>query len=282
MSNEQTDIGLTVVILTLNEEKNILPCIESLRPLTQEIVVIDSFSTDSTLDILKQQKVKFIQNRFINYSEQRNFALRGAGIKSEWIFMLDADERLSPNLALEIKTLLASNPKENGFQVRRRLYWYGRWIKRGYYPVWLTRLVRREKAYCESRIVNEHLQVEGDVRALRGDIIHEDQNGIERWHMKHLRYAELEAIIFFNEKKEIKTFKRWLQHRIWDKLPLFFRPWVYFVYRYLLRGGFLDGWQGLSFHFFQSLWLQFLISFKIKEFKKSGVYGTNSDSLLKN
>ena len=268
MSSAHSQIDLTVVILTLNEEKNIQACLESVKSIAKEILVVDSFSTDATLALVGKFNVRLVQNRFINYAAQRNFALKQAGVKTEWVLMLDADERVSPELSSEIKNLLGTSPRENGFEIRRRLYWYGKWIKKGYYPVWLTRLVRTHQAYCEDRVVNEHLQVEGQVGRLQGDILHEDQNGIDRWHTKHLRYAELEAEEFFSSQKNIHGIKRWVQYRVWDRLPLFLRPWIYFLYRYVLRGGFLEGWQGLSYHFFQSLWLQFLISLKITEMKR--------------
>ena len=266
---KQFQVDLTVVILTLNEEKNIRDCIDSVKTFAKDIVVVDSFSNDATLEILKNLNVRVIQNKFVNYSKQRNFALKETSIKTEWILMLDADERVSTELADELSVKLNTPTPENGFKIKRRLYWYGRWIKRGYYPVWLLRVARSSKVRCEDRVINEHLEVEGTVGELQSDIIHEDFNGIDHWHLKHFKYAELEAQEFFKSGRRARGIKRWLQYNVWDRLPVFLRPWFYFGYRYLLRGGFLEGWQGLSYHFFQALWLQFLIGLKIKEIKQN-------------
>ncbi len=270
---EKTQSDITVVILTLNEENNIANCIQSVLGLTHEVLVIDSLSSDSTVRIAKTLGARVVSNPFLSFDQQRNFALKDAGIRTEWTFFLDADERLSLELIEEIKKLLSLSPSQNGFKMRWRLFWNGRWIKRGYYGSTLLRLVRTQRSWCEERSVNEHLQVEGEMAMLKADLIHQNENGIERWHLKHLKYAELEALEYLKAKskncpKGSLTLKRWVHLKIWNRMPLFLRPWCYFFYRFFFCLGFLDGWQGLSFHFFQGLWFQYLISYKIKELEQ--------------
>ncbi len=266
--------NLTVVILTLNEEKNIELCLSSAKAIAEEIVVIDSFSTDGTVSIAEKAGARVLQNNFINYSVQRNFALTHSQIKTEWILFLDADERVSPELSSEIIQLLQNKPQQNGFQMRRQLLWNGKWMRGGSSSIYFLRLARIKKASFGSREVNEHMWVPGPVGKLKSFILHEDKNGIDRWHQKHLRYATLEAREFFVKKNgaaepSISSIskKRWIHKNIWDRLPLMLRPWLYFSYRYFIRGGFLDGWQGFSYHFLQALWFQLLIGIKIYELK---------------
>ncbi len=264
-------LNLTALILTLNEEMNIQGCIESVKSIVQEIVVVDSLSKDRTVAIAQSLGARVIQNRFIGFSEQRNFALKQTGISTEWVLVLDADEKISPELALEIRSVLNHNLSKNGFRVKRRFIWNGKWIKRGYYPVWLLRLARVNHVYCEDRKLNEHLLVDEEIGDLNCDLIHEDNNGINHWHIKHLNYAEIAAREFLKRKEKLSLVdfkankKRWLKYNLWDRLPLFVRPWLYFVFCYFIRGGFLEGWQGLSYHFLHGLWFQLLISHKIYE-----------------
>lgn len=275
-------LDLTVIVLTLNEEKNISACLTSVKKIAKEIVLVDSFSTDRTVDIAQELGARVIKNVFKNYSDQRNFALRKTQIQTEWVLFLDADEKVSADLSREIVAVLDSRPRENGYYVFYKVFLQRRWIRRGYYGTRILRLVRVKFAKWGERAINEKLEVEGETGVLRTDLIHEDLNGIDRWHMKHLKYAELEALEYLKEIKrtfprtDLPFLKRWIYFRIWNNLPLFIRPWVYFFYRYILRGGFLDGWQGAGYHFFQALWFQYLISYKIKEIQTDRVL---SDSI---
>jgi glycosyltransferase involved in cell wall biosynthesis len=269
--------GLTTIILTFNEEINLPRAVSSVKEVSQEVVVVDSFSSDKTCEIAASLGCTVYLNRFVNYSHQRNYALR-LPIRTEWVLFLDADERLSAPLSLEIAALLDHAPLENGFYIKRRLIWMGKWIRHGYYPVWLLRLFRRGKAACENRPVNEHLVVDGQCGYLRQDIIHDDQKGLSEWIEKHNHYADLEAqeLLPQAEKKSRlpESFrgsqaekKRWIRARLWNRLPLFFRPFLYFFYRYVIKRGFLDGRPGFVFHVLQGFWFPFLIDCKYLESK---------------
>ncbi len=274
---------LAVVILTFNEEANIAQALDSVAGWAHEIFVLDSLSTDRTLEIARRYGCHIAQNRFENYGKQRNHALDGLPIRSEWVLFLDADEWLPDALKQEISRLIASSPEENGFYIKWRLIWMGRWIRRGYYPSWILRLFRYGKARCEDRAVNEHLIVEGTTGRLHNDFMHEDRKGLTDWVAKHNDYATREAAELFNTRaapgyREIdaRLFgtqpqrKRWLRQRIWNRLPPVIRPFLYFIYRYVLRGGFLDGRAGFVFHFLHALWYRLLIDVKYLELKSIG------------
>src|SRR5688500_10969184 len=152
---------VAVIVLTYNEEINIAQALDSLAGWAREIFILDSFSTDRTLDIARAYGCHVTQHKFENYARQRNYALDALPIRSEWVLFLDADEWLPDRLKQEISATLAGGPAVDGFYLNRRLIWMGRWIRRGYYPSWILRLFRRGKGRCEDRQVNEHLIVEG-------------------------------------------------------------------------------------------------------------------------
>ena len=267
--------SVAVIILTFNEEKNLPHALGSVCGWANQVFVLDSFSTDRTLEVAKRFPCEIAQHRFESYGKQRNAALNLMPIEAEWVFFLDADERMTPKLKTEIDAVLAGSPRENGFFVRFRLMWMGRWVRRGYYPTWILRLFRRAKARCEDRSVNEHMVIEGEVGRLFGDIIHEDHNGLGRWVEKHNRYATREAAALLSNEDDGELDvslwgsqaerKRWVKLRVWNRLPPLVRPMMYFSYRYILRGGILDGSAGFSFHFMQALWFQTLIDMKFLE-----------------
>ncbi len=271
---------IAVIILTFNEAPNLPQALASVKGWAQEIFVLDSFSTDNTVEIASQAGCTVFQNAFVDYAKQRNFAIEQLPIKSEWILFLDADEWLLDELKDEISRLLETDPEENGFYIKRRMIWIGKWIKRGYYPSWILRLFRHSKGYCEDRPMNEHLIVEGKTGFLQNDFIHEDQKGIDDWIAKHNGYATREALEIMKwegdqQQKEIEVRfwgaqaerKRWLRYRVWNRMPLLVRPFFYFIYRYLLTGAFLEGRSAFVFHFLHALWYPLLIDAKYLEMK---------------
>ena len=272
--------NVAVVILTYNEEKNIAQALQSVQGWANEVFIVDSFSTDQTESIARQFDCAFVQNKFENYAKQRNFAVDQLPIRSEWVLFLDADEWVPDSLKQEISALVAGSPEENGFFIKWRLIWMGRWIRRGYYPTWILRLFRHGKARCEDRAVNEHLVVEGNTGRLREDFMHEDRKGVSDWVAKHNGYATREAAELFNSRDaagyqeiDAKLFgtqaqrKRWLRYKVWNRMPPLIRPFFYFFYRYVLTGGFLEGRPAFIYHFLQALWYPLLIDIKYLEMK---------------
>jgi len=269
---------IAVVILTYNEEPNIAHALESVQGWSRQIFLLDSYSTDRTLEIASRYPCTIVQNRFEDYSKQRNFALEHLPISTEWVFFLDADELIPRELKEEISALVSSNPPENGFFANRRLLWMGRWIRRGYYPTWILRLFRFGKARCEDRSVNEHIVVGGKTGYLKNDFIHEDHKGVSDWIAKHNGYAAKEALELFRKPAIDRQIdvqfwgtqaerKRWLRYRLWNNLPPLFRPVLYFMYQYIFRGGFLDGKAAFTYYFLQGLWFPMLIDIKYLEMK---------------
>ncbi|MHB8159800.1 MAG: glycosyltransferase family 2 protein [Thermoleophilia bacterium] len=272
---------MAVIILTYNEEVNIAQALESIAGWANEIFILDSQSTDRTLEIARQYGCHIAQNKFENYAKQRNYALGHLPIRSEWVLFLDADEWLPEALKQEISTLITTLPEENGFYINRRLIWMGRWIHHGYYPSWILRLFRYGKGRCEDRTVNEHLIVDGRTGQLRNYFMHEDRKGMTDWIAKHNAYATREAQELFNTRvtpdyQEIDARlsgtqaqrKRWLRYKVWNRMPPLMRPFFYFFYRYILAGGFLDGKTAFVYHFLQALWYPLLIDMKYLELKK--------------
>ncbi len=277
---EKEKAKVSVVILTHNEELNIAQALDSIKGWADEIFLLDSFSSDKTVLIAEQYGCHVLQNKFVNFAKQRNFALDNFLFNSEWIFFLDADEWLSIELKSEISSLIASSPIENGFYIKRRLVWMGCWIRRGYYPSWQLRLFRNGKGRCEDRAVNEHFIVDGMIGHLQNDFTDENNKGLSDWIAKHNDYSTRESEELFNlraspDYKEIDLNffggqaqrRRWIRYKIWNRLPPFIRPFIYFFYRYVLLGGFLDGRKAFVFHFLQALWYPLLIDAKYIELK---------------
>lgn len=265
--------NVAVIILTYNEEENIGQLLDSVTDWAKEIFILDSYSTDKTVEIAKTYKSEVLLNKFENFSNQRNYALRNFSISSEWVLFLDADEWLPLSLKDEISYTISRSPpvQENGFYLSRRFLWMGSWIKRGYYPIWTLRLFRTGKGRCEDRPVNEHIIVDGLTAKLKHDYIHEDRKKVAHWIVKHIERARLEAIELFNSKLkneneiDIDIFgrpesrTRWIRYKVWNRLPPLVRPFLYFIYRYIFRLGFLDGKPAFTYHFLQSLWFPMLI-----------------------
>ncbi len=276
------DADVAIIILTHNEEANVAHAIRSVTGWARQIIVLDSFSTDRTTEIARALGAEVYQHAFTNYSAQRQYALEAVLVVAPWVFFLDADEWIPPALRDEILATVARNPEENGFYVRYRLMWNGTWIRRGYYGAWILRLLRHGYARCDSRTVGEHIMVDGKAGYLRNDFIHEDRKGLSAWISKHNAYSSGEAMEMLRRGSESQGYlratpfgaepqrKRWLRDQVWSRLPTMVRPFLYFIYRYVFRGGFLDGRQAFAFHFMQALWHQLLIDLKYVELRRAG------------
>jgi len=279
-----SDQLLSVVILTHQEEANIGICLDSLKSLGAQVFVVDSGSVDRTVEIAKDAGCYVTMHNFENYAAQLNWALDTLPISTSWVMRLDADERLTPELVEELEHLLPSVTDEvAGLMIKRRVYFWGRWIRHGgYYPTWLLRVWRRELARCEQRWMDEHMVLSaGKIIMLRGDIIDENHKGLGFWTDKHNRYAdrlvkdllEYESGAASLRKSETAApegqagRRRWLKNNLYARSPLFLRAFLYWFYRYVILLGFLDGRAGLVFHFLQGFWYRFLVDAKLHEFK---------------
>jgi glycosyltransferase involved in cell wall biosynthesis len=286
-------LPLTVIVLTLDEALNLGACLASVTGLGAQIFVVDSGSTDGTLDIARRHGAICVSHAFDTHALQWRWALASLPVSTEWVLALDADQRVTPELGQEIARALTTPAtgarRPAGYYLRRRQIFRGRWIKHGgYYPKHLLRLFRHGEAWVDVRdLVDHHFLVKGEVEKLRGDLIEDNQKeaDISVWVAKHTRYAALQArqeyegeraqpvdgprAALFGSPDE-RT--RWLK-AVWARLPLYVRPSLYFFYRFVLRLGFLDGREGFVFHAMQAFWYRLLVDVKLDELRRAANAG---------
>jgi glycosyltransferase involved in cell wall biosynthesis len=267
---------LSVVILTLNEELNLPACLASLRGLDAEIFVVDSGSSDRTLEIARQSGAQTVLHPFETQARQFNWAIESLPLSAPWIMRLDADERLTPELAEELKAALACASEDvSGFLVKRRVYFWGRWIRHGgYYPTWLLRIWRKGKGYCEDSWMDEHIVLtDGATQSLKADIIDENRKGLAFWIAKHNGYSDREVKRMLAPAETVSARqigaqaarRRFLKDTLYGNAPPVLRAFLYWAFRYFLLLGFLDGKPGFVFHFLQGLWYRLIIDAKLYE-----------------
>jgi glycosyltransferase involved in cell wall biosynthesis len=278
--------SLSLIVLTLNEEVNLTHCLNSIEGLAEEIFVVDSGSEDATQQIAREHGARVVEHAFENQAQQFNWALESLPIETDWILRLDADEYLLPELREEIRTVLPGLPPQvTGLYMKRRVIFQGRWIRHGgYYPTWLLRLFRRGKGRSELLEMDEHLVVtEGETRCLKHDFVDHNRKGLSFWSRKHVEFAEREARVLLkrqwpqsggigSEGRLAGTppeRTRWLKYNVYLGAPPFLRAFLYFVYRYVLRLGFLDGREGLIFHVLQGFWYRFYVDAKLWEMRRA-------------
>ena len=272
---------VSVVVLAYNEEVNLPACLVSLEGLACELFVVDSGSTDRTREIAAAAGATVVEHPFENYSAQRNWAQRNLPLRTDWVLHLDSDERLTPELVAEINAMLQNPPADvDGFLFRKRTVFMGRWIRHGgHYPAYHLRLFRTSRGSCEHRLYDQHFVVPGKTVALRQDYIDVLTSDLNQWTTRHLRWAELEALEALEQERSADRVRadafgdpiqrrRWLRESFYARWPLFARAFLYWIYRYFFRLGFLDGREGLIFHFLQGCWFRFMIDAKIHELRK--------------
>lgn len=278
--------NLTTIILTLNEELHIERCVESALLVSKRVCVVDSFSTDNTLEIAKRKGVDIFQNKFINNANQFQWALDNCNITTEWVMKMDADEYLTDNLVEEINTTLTTLPQNiSGVYLKLQQYYLNKWIKfGGRYPLKLLRIWKFNKAIMEQKLMDEHIKIlDGISIVFKNDFVHDNVNSLTWMINKHNNYATREAIEQLKEEYNltnesgflIKTQAltnsthrtRFLKNILYRKELLLIRSIFYFIYRYFILLGFLDGQAGLIYHFLQGFWYRFLCDAKIVEIK---------------
>lgn len=263
---------ISVLILTLNEEKNLSACLRSVS-WSNDIVVFDSFSTDRTVEIAKASGAKVIQHRFDNYAAQRNAALQ-VGFKYPWVLMVDADEVVPDDLHLEIIERLKEVASDiDMFRMRRKDMFLGKWLRgSGGYPTWFRRLFRVGHVWVE-REINEEMHCKGVVAYLEAHLVHYPFNkGIAFWLERHNRYSSMEAAALVNETR-IKmpwaslfsmdpNVRRKGLKQLAYRLPC--RPFLVFMYLYIFRMGFLDGVAGWQYSRMRAMY-EYMIDIKVLE-----------------
>lgn len=270
---------ISVLILTLNEEKNLPACLESVA-WSDDIVVFDSYSTDRTVEIAKQHGARVVQRKFDNYGTHREAARSDVAYSHQWVLALDADERLEPELREEIRAVVSDPSMPHAsYRMRRKDYFMGRWIRHStLYPSWFVRLYRPDRIRYEPRLVHEYPIVDGTVGILKGHLIHHSfYKGISEWLAKHNSYSGLEArenlanirdrnvdltaLVSFREPVRQRRALKELSFR----LPC--RPLLRFLYMYVWRRGFMDGWPGLTYCRLLAMY-EYMIVLKMTEIER--------------
>lgn len=238
-------IRLSVCTITLNEEKDLPRALDSVRGVADEIVVVDCGSKDRTQEIARERGARVFERAWTSYEEQWNFAASRA--QNEWIFVLAADEEVTPDLRAALLAWKQGQPQFPVYEMARRAWYLGAWIKHcGWYPDYQRRLYRRDSAQFAG-IIHEVLQFEGRPGRLRGDLLHYTMNSFAEHADKVERYTTLAAQQMYDAGKRSWRAAMWLA-----------TPWTYFS-TFVLRGGFLDGYRGwlISRMAARGVWLKF-------------------------
>jgi len=221
---------LSACLITLNEEDNLPRALASLNGIVDEIVVVDSGSTDGTASIAREHGAAFFERAWTSYSEQKNFA--AAQAQNDWILSVDADEELSSALQTSLLAWKKRAPQRSIYEMARKTWYLGAWIEHsGWYPDFQRRLYRRDAAQF-SGIIHEALRFEGKPGRLAGDLLHYTVRSFAEHEQKVERYATLSAQQLYAAGE-----------RSWRSAVWFATPWSWFQ-NYFLRGGFIDGYRG--------------------------------------
>jgi glycosyltransferase involved in cell wall biosynthesis len=266
---------ISFFILTLNEETNISACLESVS-WADDVVVLDSFSSDKTVEIAESMGARVVQRKFDNWAAHQNWAMANIDFKYPWVFYLDADERMTPELGKEIQEIAKNMEEKNaGYFCGRTNYFMGRKITHCYPPVPIMRFFRPDKIRYE-RLVNPVATIEGEVGYLKNRFLHYNfSKGLTEWFEKHNKYALSEAKEGLKAMKQqpegVRLFspdramRRVALKNLSLRLPG--RPFLKFGYLYFLKMGFLDGRPGFTYCVLQSIY-EYLIDLKMWELKR--------------
>ena len=271
-------IDVTVVVLTKNEETNLVDCLRSLEGFAKRVVVVDSFSTDRTLEVARNWGADVYQHKFENYARQFNWALDNTNIDTKWTFRLDADERLTPELCKELEVLVKENDQTdvNGVTMEAWLYFMGRKIKHGCHNKRKLMLFKTGIGRVEDRKMDEHTVLSrGTSVYAKNRFIHYDFKDLTHWINKMNWYAtrEMQDYYEFMDGKsaeltaedQVISANRKKKYGFYYRVPMFLRSWLLFLYYYIFRLGFLDGKEGFVYHYMYHRWYRTLVDAKILE-----------------
>ncbi len=279
-------ISIAAVILTKNESKHIERCLDSLKGVIDDVLIVDCFSTDDTKEKAESLGARVVQHPWKNYATQLNYGIYECGITADWIWRIDADEFLEGDLGPAVKNYIQTAPDDvNGIYVRKRIDFMGKpLLHGGWYPSYHLKVFRRGHGDCENRWMDEHIRLfDGKAITIEdGNQVDANLNNLTWWTEKHNGYATREMVDmlmmeygldakaeevvpkFFGTEEQRK---RWLKLK-YVKAPLFLRPFANFFIRYILKAGFLDGKEGFLWHLLQGFWYRMLVDAKVYEIKK--------------
>ncbi|WP_207482567.1 glycosyltransferase family 2 protein [Arenibaculum pallidiluteum] len=267
---------ISVVILTCNSEAVIADTISRAKLVSDDIHVVDSFSRDGTVDLVRAMGARCHQRAFADYADQRNWAISDLDLRYGWQLHLDADEILTQALVDEINALKAAwPPGVDGFFIRRLTRFMGRdLLHGGYYPTYHMRLFRTGCVRVEDRKYDQHFVLSGTGRTLTAPFVDDHRASLSEWIARHNRWSDLEVEDL--EAQEASTAIRpdaagnpieraRFRKAMYYRAPLLLRPFALFLYKYFVRLGFLDGIPGLVYCVLQCFWYRFLVDAKLHE-----------------
>lgn len=295
LSRHKEKIGLSTIILTFNEELHLERALRSVADFSKEVFVIDSFSTDRTLDIARAHGATVLQNKFVNQAKQFQWALDNAQISGNWILRLDADEIIESDLAIEIAEKIPDLPSDVvGINLKRKHIFMDRWVKHGgRYPLVMLRIWRKGYGRMENRWMDEHIVIFGGKSVtFEGGFADHNLNNLTFFTDKHNKYATREAIEILNQRMNLfprdhsvtkestslqTAAKFFIKEHIYNHIPFTVSAPLYFLWRYIFQLGFLDGRSGLVYHFLQGYWYRFLVGSKVLELERALSHLTDKD-----
>lgn len=275
--------SVAVIILTYNELQHLGRALDHIVPFASDVFVVDSYSTDGTIQIAKDRGVPLFQHPFQNQAKQFEWAMESIPTACEWVMRLDADEVVEADLAEEILTKLPNLPETvTGICLKRKTIFQGKFLRHGgRFPLTMLRIWRRGKARIEDRWMDEHIYlVEGDAVVFNGGFADHNLHDITAFTQKHNKYASREAIDVLNRRLNLfdegtdmrlgatarqARVKRFFKDAVYNRLPFEASAFAYFIFRYVFQLGFLDGREGLVYHVLQGFWYRFLVGVKLRE-----------------
>lgn len=292
-------VDIAVLILTFNEALHLPRALDHIRGFAREIFVIDSFSTDNTVELAKGGGASVLQHPFQCQAKQFEWALENAPITAQWVMRLDADEIIEADLAKEIISRLPTLPLDvTGVNLNRKTIFEGKFIRYGgRYPLTLLRIWRRGKARIEDRWMDEHMYLtQGRAVTFEGGFADHNLLDLTFFIAKHNNYASREALDVLNDRLHLfelhsslasgitstqTRFKRFLKESIYNRLPFELSALLYFLFRYLFQLGFLDGREGLRYHVLQGFWYRFLVGAKLRELEQAAKQAQSDEERLR-
>jgi glycosyltransferase involved in cell wall biosynthesis len=275
-----------ILILSYNEELHLERCIVNAKKLSDQIFVVDSFSTDNSISILKKHNVEYLKHPFKTHAKQINIGIEHFPFPVKWLFRLDCDEYLSDDLIKEIKAKIENSEENsyNGFFIQRKVNFLHGILHYGMInPIWLLRLWKRADGKCNDLWMDEKIELANPKTArLNGLLYDHNLNDLTWWIQKHNHYATREAYEILRQKyylhspQETETQDRRVvqSKKLYNQFPIFVRPFVLFIYAYFIKLGFLDGKRGLIWNFLQVFWYRFLVDVKVFEFENKFQYNS--------
>ena len=274
---------LTAIVLTRNEEKNIGQCLDSLKDFAARVIVVDCGSTDATVDIARSKGAEVVYHEFRYYADQMNWAIDHTNITTEWVMRLDADERMTPEAVNEASEIMARPRSEqiNGITLEAVYYFLGRPMRHGIRNKRKMLIFRRGCGRMEDRRRDPYsILTEGRNISIRARFLHYDFKDLSSYIRRYNWYAGRELMDYLEGRKlsgaqgqqldKHLMAQRKKKFGIYYKAPRFVRCWLWFIYNYIFRLGFLDGVEGFLYHYFECMWYRMLVDARILEYEKTG------------